>query len=209
MKEFFFCNTLPLKGGRKKTSHSSNLGKIWEIEFHGLFTLNISYIYQSKVKGCPWREREKIIFTTFNKIMSATHSHLFGNLVECLGLISKYIGSVPLSASALWGSHVPHVAAHVALRSPEAATPAYILCLLWYIWNIGAPLRIQLKNSAWTASLRCLRGLLRSKLATTAVYPIAKIHESLWGIDLVFKIEWMPKNIVINNIVKTALSIFV
>ena len=56
-------------------------------------------------------------------------SHLLGNLVECLGLVSKYIGSVPLSAPALWGSHVPHIAAHVALRSPEAATPAYILCM--------------------------------------------------------------------------------
>ena len=56
-------------------------------------------------------------------------SHLLGNLVERLGLVSKYIGSVPLSAPALWGSHVPHIAAHVALRSPEAATPAYILCM--------------------------------------------------------------------------------
>ena len=61
-------------------------------------------------------------------------SHLFSNLVKRLGLISKYISSVPLSASALWGSHVPHIAAHVALLgSPEAATPAYILCLVCFI----------------------------------------------------------------------------
>ena len=59
--------------------------------------------------------------------------YLLGNLVECLGLISKYIGPVPLPSPTLWGSHVPHVAAHVALGSPEAATPAYILCLLCYI----------------------------------------------------------------------------
>ena len=67
------------------------------------------------------------------QLLDSLSFYLLSNLIQGLRLISKYIGSVPLPAPALWGSHVPHVAAHVALKSPEAATPAYILCMFCYI----------------------------------------------------------------------------
>ena len=68
-----------------------------------------------------------------SQLFDSLSFYLLSNLIQGLRLISKYVGSVPLPTPALWGSHVPHVAAHVALGSPEAATPAYILCLLCYI----------------------------------------------------------------------------
>ena len=64
------------------------------------------------------------------QLLDSLSFYLLSNLIQGLRLISKYVGSVPLPTPALWGSHVPHVSAHMALTSPEAVTYPYILPLL-------------------------------------------------------------------------------
>ena len=112
------------------------------------------YLFESDMfDGHFIRGKQFLLFIYFYRYWVL--SHLLSNLVQCLGLISEYIGPVPLPTPSLWGSHVPHVTAHVALASPEAATPAYILALQRYIfllylkrWNIT-------KDPAQTFSPNC------------------------------------------------------